>query len=479
MIYPRFRPGPQPPVSATAMNRMASAAERAVGNIAEAGGMAQLDLPGGRVNYPGPERELWIRITGSPPGTTDGDFCAYDWEMVLKDDNDLVSYVNQQSGIVSNFPAWEMQGITTVPYGTIVRARVGESAQLPGMEFRYEGVSGSGGVFAYKTECVNGLNVRYISHIYIEDGELRQSAWEMDSLEGCCECSGSAGGCTAAKECFACDQTKKFTFTIPANTLSEGMNPSCNCPTHLEMTWELCADWPGETSPDIFACTWSGTYTDGVMQLSATLRYSEAESLYELVIGGPGCDSCGGEACYRIACENWDNCGPNEMYLYRQGCAGAECCDDYPLTITLTPDDCGCADCTSPYYYSVLDPVLTNGTCTNCADTVWPVTLNYFTNIYDPDCGCCTWVGVVECTGCEAATCGVGASLPGSVLLCYDGTNWNLWFNYDSLDGSSVAHYQLDGASWVCDGSNVMDHVSDDGGCVWPATITVEALPCP
>lgn len=155
MTFPRFRPGPQPPVPAKDMNRMSSAAERAVGATAEAGGMAQIDLPGGRINYPGPEREIWIRILSTPGVTVDA-VAAYDWEMVLRQGDDISAFPSQRGGTIASFPAYELMGATDVPEGTIVRARVGESATLPGMEFVWQG-DGLESCTEFAVRCADGV----------------------------------------------------------------------------------------------------------------------------------------------------------------------------------------------------------------------------------------------------------------------------------------------------------------------------------
>lgn len=156
MQFPKWNPGVQKtPPTASQLNRMSDAAQRADGAFADQGGNGVVDLSGGRVVTRGPEREIWVRITSA--ATTDNQIAKYAWELAIRDEDAIVALGDERSGTATEFPAIEMNGNTGVPLNSIVRARVGEDNDLPGLEFDFLGASDIGCVeLVTGATCVAG-----------------------------------------------------------------------------------------------------------------------------------------------------------------------------------------------------------------------------------------------------------------------------------------------------------------------------------
>lgn len=196
------------------------------------------------------------------------------------------------------------------------------------------------------------------------------------------------------------------------------------------------------------------TYPSGYLDNGdGTVRAIELGQVVQALYEAPKPNNCADDIIFELIAVNDDKC------------------TDWPCSVTavpvvLTPDCEGCPpadDCTEvngPTTWNVTTWGATDGTCADCEGLV-TVPQSLTRN------SVCKWSNAVsfDCSGMWGLTLeyNVGSG------------NWEL-----RLDETGVVKvtWTLPKASFDCAGTNIMvNPVSTDGTCVWPATVTVVAVP--
>jgi hypothetical protein len=287
----------------------------------------------------------------------------------------------------------------------------------------------SGVAVVYRTDCVDGHNLRYYSVIQFVDGVLTQGvpvgevfvpgSWAFESNQGCCSCTPIEGGCP-------CPTDTVFCLDWPAVT-------ECADPEDEEPAAQVALTWASD-------CLWTGSSGDFVFGLDMDTGTLEA------TYGGAGNASAASFDLEDVTCElggtapivgpgSGDCVYPASVAIYVVDDAG-DCAGELPPP--PPPPGCSCDEADE------FEVVLAGVTCSGEGSPDDTYALVFEAN--------CAWSAV--------SGDWVAAYLPDLGLLVFD------------VPGSSPAASATYAGPIGCGGTYAK--VAEGTGCSgWPATLTV------
>jgi hypothetical protein len=262
---------------------------------------------------------FWAIITAGP--------APYSWEEVMPQPGGAWKVMPQgRNGSRSEQPAYELNGATDVPYGTIVVMWYGHlDTGAPDQEFIFDagptGGGGGGGPCCPPQYCNNGqadrkIYAELLAYTAGSGGNPGKYDWQQ-SFPLADGTFSSGGGLSGTASSF------------PGIDPNDSYGTACNCATH---TTTGCAKWP---------CQWQFLEGQRTVMLSQSAEdvWEDAAGIWSLVYSGGTYSLSDGTVIYSLTSGAWDCCGDNTI-LRTTPASLAPCCGSFPFSAACIEVPC-------------------------------------------------------------------------------------------------------------------------------------------